>query len=49
MTSNKYAMKENVTMTEDVDVFVDAVAEQLLALGIIWTPTTMMRFFNMPK
>ena len=32
MTSNKYAMKENVTMTEDVDVFVDVVAEQLLAL-----------------
>ena len=32
MTSNKYTMKENVAMTEDVDVFVDAVAEQLLAL-----------------
>ena len=32
MRSNKYAMKENRTMTEDIDVFVDAVAEQLLAL-----------------
>ena len=32
MTSNKYAMKENRIMTEDVDVFVDVVAEQLLVL-----------------
>lgn len=45
MTSNKYAMKENVTNdSKDVDVFVDAVAEQLLLFGIIWTPTTMPRF-----
>ena len=31
MTSNKYAMKENVTMTDDIDVFVVAVAAQLHA------------------
>lgn len=32
MTSNKYPMKENTTMHEEADVFVDVVAEQLLAL-----------------